>query len=253
MQDCRLSRCFFLHSFFVAGFFFAVAASAQQVAMNALPDAPVPQQNLSPTSPSSSSGIAPTPLNQVTPPLPYARLYDRTIFTNKRARPLLGIDKLKYAGEEMIRPINVPHALVSAEFSQFQDGDPKYGTDFGAYEERFGAAMLRETTYRLFADGLFPMLLHEDPRYYRMDRGPASKRLEYAFTRTFVTKNDAGRWVPNYATLLGHGAGAALTLAYYPETSQGGGVVLRTFGDSIAVQIGLDMVREFAPKLRWLL
>ena len=250
MQDCRLSRWFFLHSFFVAGLFFAVAACAQQVARNALPDAPVPQQTASSSSTnSSSSSDSVAPVVQ----LPYASLYDRTIFTNKRARPLLGVDKLKYAGVEMLRPINVPHALVSAEFSQFQGGDPKYGNDFGAYEERFGAAMLRETTYRLFADGVFPLLLHEDPRYYRMDRGHASKRLEYAFTRTFVTKNDAGRWVPNYATLLGHGAGAALTLAYYPETSQGGGVVLRTFGDSIAVQIGLDMVREFAPKLRWLL
>ncbi len=221
--------------------------SAQQSALAVLPDAPMPQMAAGavPDHAVSTSGSAPA--------LPYAPLYDRTIFTNKRARPLLGIDKLKYAGVEMLRPINIPHAMVSAEFSQFQGGDPKYGNDFGAYEERLGAAMLRETSYRLFADGVFPLLLHEDPRYYRLDQGPAHKRLEYAFTRTFVTRNDAGQWVPNYATLLGHAAGAALALSYYPDTSQGGGVVLRTFADSIAVQIGLDMVREFAPKLRFLL
>ncbi len=252
MQDCRLNRCHSLSIFLGVWFFFAAAVCTQQVAWNALPDAPVPQQTASSSSTTSSYSAAPEATQPIAQ-LSYAPLYDRTIFTNRRARPLLGIDKLKYAGEETLRPINLPLALVSAEFSQFQDGDPKDGTGFGSYSQRFGTAMLRETTYRLFADGVFPLLLHEDPRYYRMEQGPATKRLEYAFTRTFVTKNDAGKWVPNYATLLGHGAGAALTLAYYPETIQGGGVVLRTFGDSIAVQIGLDMVREFAPKLRWLL
>jgi hypothetical protein len=222
------------------------ARTAANTFADALPDAPVPQTALPPSQIAASTA---TPA-----PLPYASLSSRTIFTNKQARPLLGIDKLKYAGVEMIRPINLPHALVSAEFSQFQGGDPKYGNDFGAYEERFGAAMLRETSYRFFADGLFPLMLHEDPRYYRMDNhGTVRQRLLYSMTRSFVTRTDAGAAVPNYASLLGHAAGAALTLSYYPGTSQGGGVVLRTFADSIAVQIGLDMVREFAPKLRWLL
>ena len=222
--------------------------SAQQSALAVLPDAPMPQMaaGSSPDPAASTSGSAPA--------LPYAPLYSRTIFTNRRARPLLGIDKLKYAGVEMLRPINIPHAMVSAEFSQFQGGDPKYGNDFGAYEERLGAAMLRESSYRLFADGVFPLLLHEDPRYYRMDsQGTVRQRLWYSFSRSFVTRTDAGAPVPNYATLLGHAAGAALALSYYPDTSQGGGVVLRTFADSIAVQIGLDVVREFAPKLRFLL
>ncbi len=234
-----------------------------------LPDAPAPQQpnTQDATNDTSRSSSAPDAapgqtgeqeINQQqtakhVDQLPYAPLYARTIFTDKQARPLLGLDKLRYTGEEMLRPINLLHAGVSAEFSQFQGGDPKYGSGFGSYSQRFGAAMLREATYRVFSDGLFPIILREDPRYYRMDHGGGRKRFVYAFTRTFVTRDDAGQWVPNYATFLGHAAGAALTLAYYPATSQGGGVVLRTFGDSIAVQIGLDLVREFVPSLRWLL
>lgn len=231
--------------------------SSPEVSRVELPDAPVPQSAQSSSSGSAFMSALNPPLTGSNPnvpsTLPYARLYDRTIFIDQQARPLLGIDKLRYSGEEMIRPINLAHAAVSAEFSQFQGGDPKFGSGFGSYSQRFGDAMLRDTSYRLFADGIFPFLLHEDPRYYRMTLGPVPRRAVYAFTRTFITRNDAGRNVPNYGTLLGHAAGAALTLAYYPATSQGGGVVLRTLADSLAVQIGLDWVREFAPSLRFLL
>ncbi len=218
---------------------------AQQSALATLPDAPVPQIAAS-TSVAGTSHSASTQL-------PYASFYSRTIFTTQQARPLLGFAKIKYAGVEMVRPINVLHAAVSAGYSQFQGGDPKYGSGAGAYGARYGDAILRESTYRFFSDGFFPLLLHEDPRYYRMDsHGTVRQRLWYSFSRSFVTRTDAGTPTPNYATLLGHATGAALVLTYYPDTSQGGGVVLRTFADSIAVQIGLDMVREFVPKLRFL-
>lgn len=223
----------------------ATPGCTQQTISAAIPDAPLPQVSVSSSKDSAASSEAKT--------LPYASLYSRTIFTTQRARPLIGVDKLKYAAVEMTRPINVLHAAVSAGFSQYEGGDPKYGNGVGAYGARYGAAVLRESSYRLLSDGVFPIVFEEDPRYYRMGNGrTVRQRLLYSFTRSFVTRSDVGRPVPNYATLIGHAAGAALVLTYYPDTSQGGGVVLRTFGDSMAVQVGLDMAREFVPKLRFL-
>lgn len=229
----------------IAALLGATPGCTQSVASMAIPDAPVPQV------PVSSSRDSDTPSEAKT--LPYAPLYSRTIFTTQRARPLLGVDKLKYAAVEMTRPVNILHAAVSAGFSQYEGGDPKYGDGPQAYGARYGAAVLRESSYRLFSDGIFPILFDEDPRYYRMGAsGTVRQRLWYSFTRSFVTRSDAGRPVPNFATLIGHASGAALVLAYYPSTSQGRGVVLRTFADSMAVQVSLDMVREFVPKLRFL-
>ena len=49
--------------------------------------------------------------------------------------------------------------------------DPKYGHDAGAFGEKFGAAMLRSASVRVFSDGILAAAFHQDPRYYRIGQG----------------------------------------------------------------------------------
>lgn len=210
-----------------------------------LPDAPTPAAAAVP------AATAPTP--QATGAIPggfqrYAPLYARTIFPGEAARRLTVRNKFIYAGRQMVEPINLVPTVFSAGESQYLNTDPRYGTDRMAFGQRFGAALIREDSDRLFTNAVFPSLLHEDPRYYRMGSGTTMTRAWYAIGQVFISRTDAGKTIPNYAGLLGRGVAAGLTQAYYPDTSRGGGVVLRQFGSSLAGLGAFNLLREFVAR-----
>ncbi len=211
------------------------AAAAPATPPPPLPDAPVPQNTPAAHTASNASK-------------PYANFYWRTIPTEYRAQKLTAKGKLKFAGQETINPSDLLPALISASWGVSEKTNPQYGTDAGGFGERFGAAAVRQTSFRLFADGLLPIAFHEDPRYYRMGREQSIfRRTRYALTRVFVGRTDAGNNTPNYSAILGRALGAGLTPAYYPGPSRNSGVVIKTFGTAIAGEIGLDFLREFLP------
>lgn len=209
-----------------------------------LPDAPVPcaGQNIPVKDPASQRAeTAGTPIH-------YASLYARTIFPGEVAQHLTVADKFIYSGRQMIEPLNLLTSLISAGESQWRNSDPKYGTDSGAFGQRLGAALIREDSDRLFTNAVFPALLHEDPRYYRLGSGTVTARTENALKQIFVARTDGGKKIPNYAGLIGRGLALGLTQAYYPDTSRGGGVVLRGFGTSLAGLGAFNILREFVPR-----
>lgn len=148
----------------------------------------------------------------------------------------------------MVDPNDLTPALISAEWGGLVDSDPKYGTNAAAIGKRFGAAVVRQTSFRLFSDGLLPIAFHEDPRYYRLGRGYTRReRAKYALTRVFIGRTDAGANTPDYSGVLGRAFGAALTAAYYPGVSRNPEVVFDTFGTAILGEMGLNFLREFVP------
>jgi hypothetical protein len=178
----------------------------------------------------------------------YAPLYDRLVFPDQIARRWTAKNKFIFAAQQTIEPINVAPALISAGYGQYSNDDPKYGTGPSAFGERFGAAVLRQDSYRMLADGLMPIVFREDPRYYRLGEGSLSKRFDYAVLQTFVTRTDGGTTVPNYAGILGRGIASSLTYTYYPAVSANARVVLLTFATSIAGDAALNVIRELTPE-----
>lgn len=182
-------------------------------------------------------------------PVHYASLYARTIFPGETAQHLTVREKFIYAARQMIEPVNLVPTVFSAGESQYRQTDPKYGTGSGAFGQRFGAALIRENSDRLFTNGVLPALLHEDPRYYRLgEAGTTVARTENALAQIFVARSDSGKEVPNYAGLIGRGMALGLTQAYYPDTSRGGGVVLRGFGYSLLGLGAFNVMREFVSR-----
>lgn len=211
----------------------ATFSHAQSSHASGLPDAPAPQAG------STAADVS---------TLPPAKFYWRTIPPEYRAQPLTASGKLKFVAHEMVDPFDLVPATISAGSGVLIDSNPKYGTSATAFGQRFGAAIVRQTSFRLFSDGLLPIAFREDPRYYRLGKHhPWKQRLGYAITRVFVGRTDAGANTPNYSAVLGRAFGAALTPAYYPPDSRTSKVVLQTFGTAIAGEIGLDLLREFSP------
>lgn len=214
-----------------------------------LPDAPRPAQKSRASDPQNAIGAALQNAASAGTPVIYAPLYARTIFPGETARRLDVREKFIYSGRQMVEPINLLPALLSSGWSQYQNSDPRYGTDADAFGQRAGAAILREDSDRLFTDAAFPALLHEDPRYYRLGESSSNvRRTEYAISQVFLSRTDDGRVIPNYSGFLGRGVAVALSFLYYPPASRSGGVALREFGTSVGGLVAFDVLREFVPR-----
>jgi hypothetical protein len=234
-----LLKLFWIAAFVaVPTFTFAASSSAPP-----LPDAPQPVPH---RTAAKSLQSAPATAGAV---VRYAPLYARTIFPGETAHRLTSREKLIYAGRQWVEPVNLLPALLTTGWSQYQNSDPRYGTGADAFGQRFGAAIAREDSDRLFTDGLLPAVLHEDPRYYRKGESASNfHRGLYALGQTFVTRTDEGKVIPNYSGFLGRGMALGLTYAYYPAASRNGGVLLRGFGSSVGGLAVFNLLREFVPR-----
>jgi hypothetical protein len=185
-------------------------AFGQQEAMI---DAPIPQVNQQPRN------------------LPEASPYARYIRVGQRAPELTSENKVVMGFRDAVTPFSVLGWASIAEYEQVRNVTPNYGTNGGAYLQRFGAAAARGASKGVFTASLFAPLLHEDPRYYKVGRSrSAAYRLFYAGSRVFITKRDDGSETVNWALLSGDLAGTALTQAYYPAQNRGAGIVGRDYG-----------------------
>jgi hypothetical protein len=98
-------------------------------------------------------------------------------------------------------------------------------------------------------EGIFPTLLHQDPRYLRRREGRARSRLVYAISRLFVTRGDSGKSQFNYSEVVDAATSLAISNAYYPDGRSAGNNLGR-----YAVQLGFDaasnVLKEFWPDLK---
>jgi len=207
-----------------------------------------------PDSTSTSSTTPVNPLDQ-TPPggkrilgvLPNYRTADAAL----ESTTLTSGEKFTIASKDSF---DYPLILLSgalAGLSQLTDGDPSFGQGVKGYAHRLVVNYADQALGNMFTEGLFPVLFHEDPRYFR--RGPKYggkwKRTGYALSRVIITKKDSGGSSFNYAEWVGNGLATAISNAYTPDS--------RTAWDNVGTwteQVGIDAVsqvlKEFWPDVK---
>ncbi len=165
------------------------------------------------------------------------------------AHPFTAPEKLVFSFTEVARPITLLPALYSASYEQLFNTDPKYGHDAGAFGEKFGAAMLRSASVRVFSDGIFAAAFHQDPRYYRIAHGSLVHRGLLSARQALIRRGDDGVDQFNYSGIAGR-AGCRRAdphlLSRTQHHCQGCRAHLRT---SIATDAGGNLVLEFLPSI----
>jgi hypothetical protein len=114
------------------------------------------------------------------------------------------------------------------------------------------AAILRQAIDRLSGDGLFPALLRQDPRYYRVADGSIAHRGLNSAAQALLRRGDNGHVQANWSGLLGHALSNGLAVTYYPEVSATGRVAAEGFATSVAADAGTKLLLEFLPDLYYL-
>ncbi len=215
------------------------AFSSPASAASDLPAAPEPQEHVTvpATRPPSAKEIA-------------KRRWSPVVEPGEKIPSLTARQKLLFPLHETYRITTPLLLLYSGEYGILRDNDPHFGINGAGFGERVGAAGLRLTTTRVFSDGFLPILFHEDPRYYRKAFGSYPARGLYSVSRVVVDQRDNGGRSFNFSDVLGRGITAALTQTYYPQSSIGTSVVLKTWGISLSQLAGVDFVYEFLPDVK---
>jgi hypothetical protein len=124
-----------------------------------------------------------------------------------------------------------------------------FGQGAQGYFKRFGASYADTADGNFWGNAVLPILLKEDPRYYRMGEGSFAKRFLYSAKTAVWCRRDNGTWGPNYANVAGNFVSGGISNLYYP--SQEGGFEKTTIGALTVTaegMIGSELI-EFLPDI----
>ena len=173
----------------------------------------------------------------------------RTTLASQPFAPLSAKEKLKLTARDSF---DFPLFFISGVWAgiyQLQDRNPSFGQGALGYAKRYGAAWGDQTIANVLSEGVFPALLRQDPRYFRLGRGGGGfwRRTRYSLTRVFVTRNDSGRWGFNYSEWAGVSVGVGVSNLYYPADTRDANHNFHKLGMQVGGDALYNFLREFWP------
>lgn len=169
---------------------------------------------------------------------------------NGKAVPLTAGQKWDLAVHSSTDPFNFAAAFVIAGFDETDDGHQGYHWGPKGYFKRVGASYADSVNGTLVGNALLPILLHQDPRYFRKGTGPIKARLLYAALSTVVCKGDNGKTQFNVSNVAGNFVSGAISNLYYPSDESGLELTL-TNASVVTAEGALGaLLLEFGPDLQ---
>ena len=231
--------------------FGAVAVPAQEAQGPAVQEAPPPQPGQLP--PSQQPGVqAPGKTAQGEDKRIFGVLPNyRTAERSAEYQPISPQIKMRIALKDSF---DYPLVLLAGAYAglyQVEDSHPEFGQGMAGYARRLGTAYADQVIGNIMTEGFMPIVLHEDPRYFRLADGPKMHRTFYALSRIFVTKTDSGGTTFNYAEVVGNGIGAGIGLSYYPDDRNVEDYMLN-WATALGTDATSQVLKEFWPDVkRW--
>jgi hypothetical protein len=172
----------------------------------------------------------------------------RTSASLQNYEPLTSKEKFKIASQDSFDRGTVVLAALFAGEGQLGNSNRSFGQGALGYGRYFGTAYGDFLIGDYMTEGVFPSLLHQDPRYFRKGTGSGWSRLGYAAGQIFITHGDSGKMEFNYSEVLGNSAAVAISNAYYADNRTAANAVSK-----LSIQLGVDMasniLKEFSPDL----
>jgi hypothetical protein len=169
------------------------------------------------------------------------------------ASPLTSGEKFRLFAKSASDPVELTTVGLQAGVSQAEDEFPEYGQGAAGYGKRYGATLADEVSGGFWANYFYPVLLKEDPRYFRSGEGTIEHRFGYALAQEFVCRTDQGGRSFAWENVLGAFTTGGVSNLYYPPAERGAGLTLSR--SAIALGYGSlgGLVDEFYPDVsRWL-
>ena len=156
-------------------------------------------------------------------------------------------EKFKIASEDAFDRGTIGLAALFAGAGQLSNSSPSFGQGTAGYARYFGTAYADFAIGDFMTEGIFPSMLHQDPRYFR--KGCCGwKRLGYAAGQIFWTHTDSAGGQFNYSEILGNSMAVAISNAYYPDNRTVSNGVSK-LGSQLGVDMMANILKEFWPEI----
>jgi hypothetical protein len=165
--------------------------------------------------------------------------------------PISARTKFWLATEDVFDPFSFLITGIYAGISQWTNQYPEFGQGTRGYAKRYGGAFGDNFFGNYMTEAAFPVLLRQDPRYFRM--GPQYgfwKRVGYSASRVLVTRGDSGARQFNFSEVVGNGVAAGISSTYLPGSSRNPHAVLDKWGLDVGSDAGFNILKEFWPDMR---
>ncbi|GAC1423145.1 MAG: hypothetical protein NVSMB62_19450 [Acidobacteriaceae bacterium] len=159
--------------------------------------------------------------------------------------PLDPAQKIDLAWHTAADPFNVLGAFVLGGASELTGSHKGFGWGPEGYAKRVGGNLADVLDGTMLAGAIYPILLHQDPRYFRKGTGSLGSRLRHAMAAPFLCRGDNGRTQPNVSNVLGNFSAGAISNLFYPDT----GIRLTMMNSTIVTLEGSlgNIALEFSP------
>jgi hypothetical protein len=127
------------------------------------------------------------------------------------------------------------------------DSHSAYGPGLTGFAKSAGVSLSQDVTGQFFGTFAIPTLVHQDPRYFRMPQASVQRRIFYSISRTFVSRNDDGTTMPNYATLATYPIASELGNLYVPGIQSDGVATVKRIAVGLATDPANNLLNEFLP------
>lgn len=162
--------------------------------------------------------------------------------------PITASQKFKVASEDTFDRGTVALSAIFAGESQLSNSNRSFGQGTAGAAQYLGAAYADFAIGNFMTEGVFPTILHQDPRYFRRGTGSGWSRLGYSLGQIFITHGDSGRTQFNFSEVIGNSTAVAISEAYYRDNR-----TAKDAGSELALQLGVDMfgnvLKEFWPDM----
>jgi hypothetical protein len=170
----------------------------------------------------------------------------RTVPTKYDFAPIDVGEKFKIATDDALDRGTFALAAIFGGKGQVTNANRSFGHGASGFGKYFGASFADFAIGDYMTEGIYPSLLHQDPRYFRDGTGTKLSRFRYAVGQIFWTHADSGKMEANYSEIIGNSTAVAISNAYYPDNRTVSNAV-----SALGVQIGVDMaanvLKEFWP------
>jgi hypothetical protein len=139
-------------------------------------------------------------------------------------------------------------AGIYAGLGQWQHQYPEFGLGAAGLAKRYATAYGDQVIGDYMNEAIFPTMLHQDPRYYRMARGGFIQRTTYAVSRVLITRSDSGAGQFNFSQVAGTATAAAIANLYYPDRTFPS--TMQRFGIQLASGGVFNVLKEYWPDIR---
>jgi len=162
--------------------------------------------------------------------------------------PISAKEKFKIATGDSFDRGTVVLAAAFAGEGQLTRSNPSFGQGVAGYARYFGTAYADLVIGDYMTEGVFPTLLHEDPRYFRRGTGRAWSRVLYAMGQIFWGYRNSGRRGFNFSEIGGNAAAVAISNAYYPDNRDPASAAAK-LGTQVGVDMAGNILKEFWPDI----